>query len=104
MAIAATGTALLLTPLWILLDEFVIGPGGWIPGAAPIISNGLLPCAALLLGLAGFYTLLVKRFSASKNEAVQALFILLIVAFTVLTVTGIWFRGENMGLVWPWQM
>lgn len=104
MAIAAAGTALLLTPLWILLDEFVIGPGGWFPGAAPIISNGLLPCAALLLGLAGFYTLLVKRFSASKNEAVQTLFILLIVAFTVLTVTGIWFRGENMGLVWPWQM
>ena len=72
-----------------------------IPGR---FSGGLLPCTALLLGLIGFYTLIRKGFSASKNEAVQALFILLAVAFTILTATGVWFRGASMTLVWPWQM
>ena len=104
MAIVAAGVALLLTPLWILMDEFVVGPGGWLPGAAPIISNGLLPSGALAAGAVAFYMLLKKHFSASKNEAVQTLFVLFVVGFAVLTVTGVWFRGAGMALVWPWQM
>jgi len=104
MAAVATGIALLVTPLWILLDEFVIGANGWLPGTAPVISNGLLPCAFLLAGITGFYLLIKKLFKASKNEAVQALFVLLVVAFTALTATGVWFRGAGMALVWPWQM
>jgi quinol-cytochrome oxidoreductase complex cytochrome b subunit len=103
MTVVSTATALLLTPLWIWVDEFVVGPGGWLPGAGPIISTGLLPCAVLLAGIIGFYLLIRKRFSASKNETVQALFVLLAVGFAVLTVTGVWFRGAGMALVWPWQ-
>lgn len=104
MAAVAAGTALLLTPLWILVDEFFVGPAGWLPGAAPVISNGLLPCGALAAGALAFYMLLKKYFSASKNETVQALFVLFLVGFALLTITGVWFRGEGMALVWPWQM
>ena len=84
-----------------------VGPGGWLPGAAPIISNGLLPCGALAAGAVAFYMLLKKHFSASKDETVQALFVLFVlfvVGFAVLTVTGVWFRGAGMALVWPWQI
>jgi len=104
MAIVAAGVALLLTPLWILMDEFVLGSSGWLPGAVPIISNGLLPCGALVAGVVAFYMLLKKFFSASNNETVQALFVLFVVGFTILTVTGVWFRGAGMALVWPWQI
>jgi len=104
MATIAAGTAALCTPLWVLLDEFVIGPSGWLPGTAPVISNGLVPCTALAVGLVAFYMLLKKYFKASKNETVQALFVLLAVGFTILTVTGVWFRGAGMALVWPWQI
>jgi len=103
MAAVAATIALLLTPLWVLVDEFAVGPGGWLPGAAPIISSGLLPCTVLLAGIIGFYMLIRKHFNASKNETVQALFVLLVVGFAVLTVTGVWFRGAGMALVWPWQ-
>ena len=68
-----------------------------------MISNGLLPCTALVAAIVGFYSLLKKHFKASKNETVQAMFVLLVVGFTVLTVTGVWFRGAGMALVWPWQ-
>jgi quinol-cytochrome oxidoreductase complex cytochrome b subunit len=103
-ALVAVSTALLLTPAWVLLDELAIGPGGWAPGAGPMISNGLLPCAILLAVVAGFYISMKKFFQASKNEAVQALFMLLLTGFVVLTVIGVWFRGAGMALVWPWQM
>ena len=103
MATVAALTALLITPLWVLVDEFVVGPGGWFPAAAPVISSGLLPCTALTVGVVAFTMFLKKHFSASKNETVQALFVLFVVGFTVLTVTGVWFRGAGMALVWPWQ-
>jgi hypothetical protein len=103
MATVAAATALLLTPLWILLDDIAVGPGGWFPGTAPVISNGLLPCAAVVAAIIAFYVFLKKHFKASKNETVQALFVLLMVGFMVLTVTGVWFRGAGMALVWPWQ-
>jgi len=32
---------------------------------------------------------------------VQALFVLVIVAYGVLTVTNVWVRGEGMVLQWP---
>ena len=50
----------------------------------------------------GFRNLLIKRFGASKGEVVQAIFVLFLVALVVLTVTGVWFRGPGMALVWPW--
>jgi hypothetical protein len=58
----------------------------------------------VLTGITGFYLLTKKLFEATRNEAVQALFVLIVVAFSVLTATGVWFRGSGMSLVWPWQM
>lgn len=104
MAAIAAAAALVFTPSWILVDEFVVGTGGWIPAASPIISNGLLPFVVFLAAIIALYAFLKKHFEASKNEAVQALFVLLMVSFTVLTLTGVWFRGAGMALVWPWQM
>ena len=55
----------------------------------------------LVLALLGFYALLKRRWGASNNEAIQTLFLLLIVAFAVLTMVGVWFRGSGMALVCP---
>ena len=97
-------TALLLTPAWVLVDEKVIGPAGWVKGYSPLVSNGLVPCVILLAGVTGFYILTNKLFRASKTEAVQALFVLLLTGFLVLTSVGVWFRGAGMALMWPWQI
>ena len=45
-----------------------------------------------------------KKLSATNNEAVQTMFVLLATAFAVLTAVGIWFRGSGMALVWPWNV
>jgi len=104
LAVIATVTALVIVPLWVFIDDRVIGPGGWLPGAAPLISNGLIPFGLVLGGVAGFHLLIRKVYAANKNEAVQSIFVLLFVAFALLTATGVWFRGAAMTLVWPWQM
>ncbi|MGD2154144.1 MAG: cytochrome b N-terminal domain-containing protein [Gemmatimonadales bacterium] len=104
LAVAAALTALLLTPLWIVLDEYVIDYAAWLSGLAPAIREGALPFTVLLAGFVGLYVAAKRRFAASRTEAVQAAFILVIVAFAVLTITGVWFRGAGMALVWPWNL
>ena len=103
LAAVAAIVGLVATPLLILVDEFLVGPDGWWPGAPPVISQGAVPTFVTVLALAAFHWFSRKRFAASRSEAVQAIFVLLVVCFLVLTVTGIWFRGEGMSLVWPWQ-
>ena len=103
MASVAALTALVVVPAFIVISEFAIGPGGWMPGAPAFVSNGLVPFAILIAGVAGFCILVDKLFAPSRNELVQAVFVLFFVAFLVLTVTGTWFRGAGMSLEWPWQ-
>jgi quinol-cytochrome oxidoreductase complex cytochrome b subunit len=102
MAAIAAITAMVVTPTLILLDEFLIDVGAWLPGVPPIVTNGLLPTVVLAAALIGFYAALKRRYSASNNEAIQASFVLLLTALVLLTATGVWLRGSGMALVWPW--
>jgi len=104
MALVAAGIALVVTPLLILVDEYILDFAGWLPSLPTIISNGLVPLALLLLILIILYDGLKKAFTATKCETVQATFVFLLVAFILLTVIGIWFRGPGMALMWPWDV
>jgi len=96
-ATLAAVAALVATPLLVIADEVMGGgPSGWFGG-------GVLPLALVAGAVAGSFVLARRRYGASVNEAVQAVVILLAVAFAVLTLIGVWFRGEGMTLVWPWQ-
>jgi len=103
MACVAAATALVATPLWILGDEFLRGAEGWLPGVPSFVGDGLLPLGILLALAAVFQRGLRRGFAASREEAVQALFVLFLVGFSVLTAAGIWFRGPGMTLMWPWE-
>jgi hypothetical protein len=82
----------------VLLDEFVIRTG--LAGPPNMVNNGLVPFVIILAACAGFYAILKKGFKANNNEAVQALFTLLMTSLVVLTVIGVWFRGTGMQLIW----
>jgi len=101
MSMVAVVVALIITPLGILADEFFIDFAAWLPAVPVIVSNGLIPAIMALAGIIGFYWFVKKRFGATNNEALQAVFILLLVAFIILTITCIWFRGSGMALMWP---
>lgn len=104
MGLVAAGVALVATPFLVIVDEYLIDFAGWLPSLPTLISNGLVPLALLVLLLIGFYDGLKKLFRATNCETIQATFILLLVAFIVLTIIGIWFRGPGMALMWPWDV
>ena len=54
---------------------------------------------ALLLAIVG-YSEGLQKLGATRCEARQALFTLMIAAFITLTLVGIFLRGEGMALVW----
>jgi quinol-cytochrome oxidoreductase complex cytochrome b subunit len=104
MAIVAAVAALVLTPALVLLDEYWLDLPALLPSLPTILSNGWVPLAALLLGLMAFYEIMQKAFRATACETRQSVFVLLVVGFLVLTVIGVFFRGEGMALMWPWEV
>jgi len=101
MAVVAALVAIIVTPIGIVADEFIIDLAAWMPNIPGEISNGLIPFALMLTATFLFYKAMKKKFSSNNNEALQSVFVLLVVAFIVLTITGIWFRGLNMKLSLP---
>ncbi len=101
MAVVSAICAVITTPIGIIADEFFIDFTAWLPGLPTIISNGLLPVAIVVALVTGFYLLMKKKYEATNNEAIQAVFILLLISFIILTIIGIWFRGQGMALTWP---
>jgi len=101
MAMVSAICAVIATPIGIIADEFFIDLTTWLPGLPTVISNGLLPVAIVAAIVIGFYLLIKKKYAATNNEAIQAVFILLLISFIILTITGIWFRGQGMALTWP---
>jgi quinol-cytochrome oxidoreductase complex cytochrome b subunit len=92
--------ALLMTPLAIVLDEFLFSRASWL-GDAAWIRSGLLPVTILSSIVYVFALFIHRRLSATRNELVQTISVMLFVAFALLTITGIWWRGEGMALTWP---
>ncbi len=103
MGIVSFVIALVITPIGILCDEFFMNSLMNKSGIPAIIGNGLIPAGFLLAGIIIYYVLMKKKWSCTTNDAVQAIFILLIVSLMIMTITGIWFRGEGMALTWPWN-
>ena len=101
MAIISFAAALVLTPAAILLDEYVLDISGLIPGISPLIGSGVIPFLITLSSCMLLYLFSVKIFSPDKNEKVLMVFVFFITVFIVFTLTGIWFRGAGMKLVWP---
>ncbi|MGB8427643.1 MAG: cytochrome b N-terminal domain-containing protein [Desulfobacterales bacterium] len=99
--IAAGAAALAATPVLILCDEWLARPGHRFSGLPTAIADGVIPFVLLLAAITLFYRTARRRFSATQNEAVQTIFIFLATALAVMTVTGVWFRGAGMKLVWP---
>jgi quinol-cytochrome oxidoreductase complex cytochrome b subunit len=97
-ALAAAVTGFIVTVAAVLVDDLLLSANGQAsPG---MIQNGLLPFAGVIAFCIAFHFLLRKRFDCNRNEAVQALFTLLMVSFVTLTLIGTWFRGPGMQLTW----
>jgi quinol-cytochrome oxidoreductase complex cytochrome b subunit len=91
------------TSVLVVADQFLLAPSANLAGSAALWTRGLLPVAALLAICGAAFRLLRSHFGATCLEAAQAVFVFLASGFAVLTVTGIFFRGPGMRLMWPWN-
>jgi quinol-cytochrome oxidoreductase complex cytochrome b subunit len=96
--------AAVVTIAGILFNEYILNFEVILSPVPAFISNGLLPLVILLLFMAGFYRYYLKKQKLSKAEMVQAVFVFIMIAFIVLTITGIFFRGKDMALTFPWNV
>ena len=96
--------AAIVTIAGILFNEYVLNFEVVLSPVPAFISNGILPLVILLLFMAGFYKYYLKKLKLPKAELVQAVFVFIMAAFIVLTVTGIFFRGKDMALTFPWNV
>ena len=94
--------ALALVPILVLVDEYWLDLPALFPNWPTLISNGLLPLILTLAGLGVIYLIFREFGHVNPSEAIVGLFVFLIVSFVLLIIIGIFFRGPNMALVWPW--
>jgi len=104
LSLLALGLSLISTPLWVVLDEFVIRWDAWLPNWDSLISNGLIPFSVIALGLILLDEWVKNKFQASVEERVLFIFIFIFTSIFILTLIGIFFRGPGMNLYWPWDM
>lgn len=105
-ALIGSGLALLIVPTLIVADEYYLNLQGWFPGLPDGVSGGLIPLILTLAGLSGVYALLrwglrSRERRPNHSEALLGLFSFMFSALIILTIVGIFFRGENMALVLP---
>ncbi len=99
-AAITAGISLILTPVMIVVDEYLLDFPGWFPNVTSMINTGLIPFALIAVFFVLLHILLKFGFSTTRHETVQAFFVLMTVTFIILTITGILFRGESMCLTW----
>ncbi len=95
---------LILIPVLVVLNNFIpdiIKSGS---GFQAILGNGILPVLTILGAIVAWIYWLKKRQYFTKNEIFQAVFVFFVVSYLILMFISIWFRGEGMALMWPWQV
>jgi quinol-cytochrome oxidoreductase complex cytochrome b subunit len=103
MGIVSAAVALIIVPLMIVLNEYFFNVSKILSDLSPLLTCGIVPLSLIVGFVCVFYYIIKQKYNAVSEEAVQAVFMFLLVSFVVLTITGVWFRGQGMVLAWPWD-
>jgi quinol-cytochrome oxidoreductase complex cytochrome b subunit len=94
----------IFTIVFIMISELLPDPETIIPAVPSIVTTGLIPFIIVVGTIYLFMRYLKRRYLLNKSEYIQSLLIILVISYTVLSLTGIFFRGAGMKLMWPWQI
>ena len=89
----ALASGVVLTVLFIGFSELLPDPELLLPSVPSLVTKGFIPFAILCVTLWFFLKQIQKKFSLNRSEIIQSVIIVMIVSYTVLTLTGIFFRG-----------
>jgi len=94
-------SAAVLSSIFIVINDRLLDFEGWMISLPEVISNGLIPFVILLVVAWIYFLLIRKKFKPNREELLISIISSIFSAYIVLTIFGIFFRGEGMGLVWP---
>lgn len=94
----------IIIPILVLVNNFIPDIIKSTSGLLSIIGNGLLPVLLILGAIVLWIYWMNKKSGFTKNEIFQAVFVFFVVSYLILMFISIWFRGEGMALMWPWQV
>jgi quinol-cytochrome oxidoreductase complex cytochrome b subunit len=100
----AAAAGALFTVIFIMSSELLPDPEALLPAVPPLLTTGLIPFIIVTSTMWLFIKYMRRRFSLNRSELIQSVLVLMVVSYAVLTVTGIFFRGEGMNLAWPWNI
>jgi len=100
----AAAAGILFTVVFIAMSEILPDPEMLLPGVPALLTTGLIPFLIMVSTMWLFMNYLHRRFSLNRSELIQSVIVMMVVSYAVLAVTGIFFRGEGMNLVWPWDL
>jgi hypothetical protein len=75
-----------------------------LPSINSFITNGIVPLIILLIVIWVYHKFVSKRYNLTRIEKAQTIFVFITTAFIILTIIGIFFRGVNMKLDFPWNV
>ena len=94
----------IFTIVFIMISELLPDPETILPAVPSLITNGLIPFIIVAASIFYFMKYLKAKFVLNRSEYIQSLMIILVISYSVLSLTGIFFRGAGMKLMWPWQI
>ncbi|MGE5348617.1 MAG: cytochrome b N-terminal domain-containing protein [Actinomycetota bacterium] len=100
----AAAAGLIMTIIFITLSEVLPDPEALLPVVPPLLTTGFIPFLVVAGTMWLFMKYLRRRFLMSRSELIQSVIVVMVSSYAVLTITGIFFRGEGMNLVWPWNL
>lgn len=92
---------ILMTVMFIMISELLPDPETIVGNVPAVITTGLIPFILVVATMFLYMKYLKGKFLLNRSEYVQSVIIILVFSYTVLSITGILFRGEGMALKWP---
>jgi quinol-cytochrome oxidoreductase complex cytochrome b subunit len=87
------------TVIIVLVSEYWLNFSVWFPRLPLLISTGLFPLLLFLVPTAGYLYYWYKIKNTDKIEIFISIVTIIVVAYIVMMLIGVWFRGEGMNLI-----
>jgi len=96
--------AIVITPILVIISEYIPDFEILFPLLNSFISNGIIP-VIILFGMFRYYHKYVtKKYQLNLIEIIQTMFAFIATVFIILTLIGIFLRGTDMALTFPWNV
>jgi hypothetical protein len=91
----------ILSAVLIIATEHGLDFRSWFPSLPLIVSTGFFPLLLYMIPAGGYVWYIRKNKKVNTPELYLVISTIIIVAYLVMMLTGLWLRGESMKMIFP---